>query len=196
VFLAGSILFYQLLSCSGAWGISAILALLWLLGSTAGGSIEILIQKDSGSRRWCGVLTGGAALTLTGASLILGPANLAVIAAAMAIPTTVLYGFGKIGCSVFGCCGWSGPQSRTRRKIPLQIIEAAGSFLLGLILLGFQVAGAAPAAVVAVFFVGHGSTRIFSRLGRSPIPVRSLSAIDSGWLVLFGLVLAFLSINV
>jgi hypothetical protein len=191
---AGAILFGQLFLHTGAGPSSALLAALWMIGGLFGGNAVIVARRGSGARCWCGVLAGGTVAVLLAALPLTGPRTLLETAGATALPTAVLYGFAKVGCRTFGCCGWSAPTPGAAHGVQLQTLEAAASFLLALILIGIQTTGAAPAAVLVAFLTVHGTTRIFSRFGRGQSPSRALLSIDSGWLVLSGLLLALLRV--
>lgn len=190
-FLAGALLLGQLSFQTGSFLVSVSLTVFWLIGGLLGGNLVIIIRRGSGARSWCGVLFGGATSVFLSALLMTGPDDLMGITAAMALPTAILYGFGKIGCRAYGCCGWSESPSGGQHRIPLQTLEAVGSFLLAAILIVIQVTGTAAVTLLAVFLAGHGTQRVLSQLGRSVPLGRAFTSIDSGCLVLCGVYYVF-----
>ena len=188
-FLAGTILFGQLIFITDLTLTSAVITVSWLISGLVGGNIALIVRHGTGTRQWSGVLIGGITCVFLSSFLLRGSMDQLDITTAAAIPTVILYGFCKIGCRIFGCCNGSKSFSEFSRGISLQTLEATGSFLLAVFLIGIQIIGAEPLIVLVVFLIAHGSGRFLSRLSRDQSLGRAILSIDSGWLFLIGVLL-------
>ena len=174
---------------------SAVLVIAWLVGLACGFLIRphrsvAERRRDgigAGQIRWSIILAvSWSAVILTG--VFTGEnLRLLIVAVSLSTPTAILYGFGKIGCRSFGCCGWQSELSSVDRFARLQSVEIVIAFSIAAITLWLAQKSASIASV-SFFFIAHGLQRVLSRFARGR-RLTSVLSIDSGYMVLGGLAL-------
>ncbi|MGB2954755.1 MAG: hypothetical protein WBB64_02175, partial [Anaerolineales bacterium] len=173
------------------------LAAAWLIGSVGGGHYQTIAEylfpqrtkKLSKNRSWASVLIGGWFCALAIAVVLEGPNAILDTAYLLIIPTCIQYFFAKIGCYIFGCCGWAEKYNQLKKVIPLQILEASIDLTLGLFLIGLIARNISPIVIITIFFTFHGFQRVMSRFGRGQPLSRILFLPDAGVLSCVGILL-------
>jgi hypothetical protein len=170
-----------------------------LIGLGLGGHYPVLLAALHGSapaaksydKTWSGLLVSASTLALAAGLASGSTTDLVAVANALSLATAVLYGFAKVGCWRFGCCGWPGLDQPQRRRVPLQVIEAALSFSTAgalVILIGHD----PPLLAAAAFLTIHGMQRLLSRSLRGGSLARAFCRLDSGLAIALGNLLLFL----
>jgi hypothetical protein len=199
VVVAAVLLFWGLSSGGLTGGRTVLVVWAWLIGLGLGGHYPALLAALQGpvpathgyDKSWSGLLVSGSILALIAALAAGSTTDLVAVANTLSLATAVLYGFAKVGCWRFGCCGWTRLGQPFPGLVPLQVIEAASSFgTAGA--LALLIHHGPPLGAAAAFLTIHGLQRFLSRFLRSGRVAGAFWRLDSGLAIALGYFLVLL----
>lgn len=162
----GGLSFFVLIPLGWIWGLflgAKIHFLLWFFRSR-GKAPRTSLNWDTGAGLVL-ALTAGLTLLFDGLQLRIGLFGILWVFFSLA------YGFNKLSCWRYGCCGWSRDLKKAKwiRAVPLPLLEAGISLGAGAFLAASILGDSHSLFIAMVFIVSHLLLRTVNYWGRYPL---------------------------